>query len=265
MSQYVLRGGSDGKKRLAILARAFANTTARLLKEAGLGPGMTCLDLGCGGGDVTLELARAVGPEGRVVGIDADPVTIELDRQDAARLGLDNVEFRPLDIKDWRDDARYDLIYCRFVLTHLSDPASIVRRMRSAVRPGGVVVLEDIDIQGHFCYPVCHAFDEYVRLYIEVVRRRGADPFIGLKLHSLLLDTGWQAPSLSLVQPAYFSGECKQIPLLSLMYIRESVLVEGLAAPAEFDQIVNELATYTDDPRSTIGYPRVFQTWARQE
>ena len=265
MSRYVLRGGSEGKKRLAIMARAFAGTTTRLLTDAGLRPGMTCLDLGCGGGDVTLELARAVGPEGRVVGIDADPVTIELARQDAARLGLDNIEFRSLDIKDWRDESRYDLIYCRFVLTHLDDPAIVVRRMRSAVRPGGIVVLEDIDIHGHFCYPACHAFDEYVRLYISVVTRRGADPFIGPKLHSLLLDAGWQSPSLSLVQPAFFSGDCKQVPLLSLMYIRESVLAEELATPSEFDRLVDALASYTEDPRSTIGYPRVFQAWGREK
>ncbi len=54
MARYIIRGGVEGKKRLEVLARVMWPTTARVLQEAGLAPGMTCLDLGCGGGDVTL-------------------------------------------------------------------------------------------------------------------------------------------------------------------------------------------------------------------
>lgn len=265
MGQYVLRGGAEGKKRLEILACAFASSTMRLLDSVGLNAGMTCLDLGCGGGDVTLELARMVGPEGRVVGIDADQVTLDLAGQDAVRRGLGNVEFRPANIAEWSEDSVYDLIYCRFVLTHMSDPASVVGRMLRAVRPGGTLVVEDIDFQGHFCYPGCHAFDEYLRLYRAVVTRRSGDAEIGPKLYPLLLDAGVQSPILGLAQPVYFSGDCKLVPLLTLVSIRDAVLDERLATPEEYDPLIDELAAFTEDPRTTIGYPRVFQVWGQRK
>lgn len=265
MSQYVLRGGVEGKKRLEILARAFAESTARVLNDAGLERGMTCLDLGCGGGDVTLELARVVGPEGRVVGLDADHVKLNLANQDARSRGLENVDFRAIDIDEWNEDSVYDLVYCRFVLTHVSDPAELVRRILRAVRPGGVVVVEDIEFQGHFCYPACGAFDEYMRLYRAVVTRRQGDAEIGPKLYSMLLNAGLQSPTIRLVQPIYFSGDCKLVPLLTLMSMRDAVLAEALATPEEYDPLIGELAAFTDDTRTTISYPRVFQVWGRRD
>ena len=70
-----------------MISQALASSTAALLDAAGVREGMRCLDLGCGGGDVTLALARLVGPSGVVVGIDMDAVKIELAQQDRARPG----------------------------------------------------------------------------------------------------------------------------------------------------------------------------------
>lgn len=72
MARYIIRGGVEGKRRLEVVARVMWPTTSRVLAEAGLAPGMRCLDLGCGGGDVTLQLATSVGPLGQVIGIDMD-------------------------------------------------------------------------------------------------------------------------------------------------------------------------------------------------
>ena len=66
-----------------MVSQALEPSTAALLDGAGVREGMRCLDLGCGGGDVTLALARLVGPSGRVIGIDMDAVEIELAQQDA--------------------------------------------------------------------------------------------------------------------------------------------------------------------------------------
>lgn len=85
---YIIRGGLEDRERLELLARVLWPTTSRLLAEAGLTPGMTCLDLGCGGGDVTRQLAISVGPQGQVIGVDMDEKKLDLARQTAARLGL---------------------------------------------------------------------------------------------------------------------------------------------------------------------------------
>src|SRR5262245_13085784 len=99
-SHYVLRGGVEGRERLRLLSRVMGPATLGLLQRVGLRPGMACLDLGCGGGDVTLELARAVGPSGRVVGMDIDGTKLELARREAEARQLGNVEFRQSEVGD---------------------------------------------------------------------------------------------------------------------------------------------------------------------
>ena len=90
----MIRGGSDGYTRLQVLARARRADTVELLRRAGLLPGMRCLDLGCGGGEVSFELASLAGVSGSVVGIDMDEVKLALAREAATGRGFANVEFR---------------------------------------------------------------------------------------------------------------------------------------------------------------------------
>jgi 2-polyprenyl-3-methyl-5-hydroxy-6-metoxy-1,4-benzoquinol methylase len=72
MEGYVIRGGSEGYNRLLLLARASWPDTAALFSRAGIRSGMKCIDLGCGGGEVTIEMARLVEPGGSVMGVDMD-------------------------------------------------------------------------------------------------------------------------------------------------------------------------------------------------
>lgn len=87
MERHVIRGDERGDQRLQILARCWRPTTAALFDRVGLAPGMRCLDLGCGSGHVSVELARRVGPDGSVVGIDMDAVTLALAGESAAKSG----------------------------------------------------------------------------------------------------------------------------------------------------------------------------------
>jgi ubiquinone/menaquinone biosynthesis C-methylase UbiE len=74
MERYVLRGGRWGYDRLQLLARVRRPYTLELLSLAGLRSGMRCVDLGCGGGEGTFELAEMTGPGGFVTGVDMDEV-----------------------------------------------------------------------------------------------------------------------------------------------------------------------------------------------
>src|SRR5262245_4411509 len=121
---YIIRGGVPGRERLRLLSRVLRPTTLALFERVGVRPGMACLDVGCGGGDVTFDLARAVGPEGRVVGIDLDGAKLDLARQEAGEQGLGNVEFRRADVTADDLDGSFDVVYARFLLTHLRDPAA---------------------------------------------------------------------------------------------------------------------------------------------
>jgi ubiquinone/menaquinone biosynthesis C-methylase UbiE len=127
--RYIIRGGLEGRERLRVLARAMHPTTAALFDRIGIGPGMTCLDVGCGGGDVTCELARRTAPGGRAVGIDMDGTKLATARDEAeAHAGL-TVEYREGDVLTTDIAPEYDVIYVRFLLTHMADPGATTTRI----------------------------------------------------------------------------------------------------------------------------------------
>ena len=173
--RYVIRGGAAGYDRLLLLARNRWPDTKALFERVGLSPGMRCIDVGCGGGAVTLEIARMVYPGGSVVGIDMDSVKLDLARKTASDRGVVNVEFRSSLVQDWEERSAYDLVYCRTVLQHVPEPIPLLRRMWAAARTGGRVIVEDADFDGWCCHPPNEGFDFFVRAYAEVIRRRGGD------------------------------------------------------------------------------------------
>src|SRR5215467_730581 len=200
-SSYAIRGGIEGRERLKLLSRIMQASTMSLLDRAALAPGMKCFDIGCGSGDVSIELARRVGPHGHVTGVDIDATKVELARAEAAELKIPNVDFRVLDICEDDPGSTFDLVYARFLLTHLRDPAGVVGAIKRVLKPGGLVILEDIDFSGHFVYPESAAFNRYHELYCTVVSRRGGNPNIGPHLPLLLQQNGFADIKLMIVQP----------------------------------------------------------------
>ena len=258
---YVIRGGDEGIRRLAILSEVLWPTTRRLLERAGIRAGMACLDLGSGAGEVTMAMADLVGAGGKAVGIEFERVKASAAERKAAGRNVSNVEFRVGDVTHWYEDSAYDLIYARFLLTHLRDPARLVSGMRQALRPGGVAIVEDIDFNGNVCSPPCEAFDEYVRLYQEVVRHRGGDANIGPRLPSLLMDAGFADVHVDLVQPVFMTGIGKQLAPLTFEFIIDSLVADGLASEANLRAELAALEAFTNDPRTLISLPRIFQAW----
>jgi 2-polyprenyl-3-methyl-5-hydroxy-6-metoxy-1,4-benzoquinol methylase len=258
---YVIRGGLEGRERLRIIARILQPSTLSLMGCVGLTTGMACLDAGCGGGDVSFELARLIGPRGRVLGLDFDTAKVDLATREAAEQRLGNVEFQHADIFEKELAPEFDAVYTRFLLTHLRHPAEALARMRAALRPGGVVIVEDIDFAAHFCYPHSSAFNRYMELYIQVVQRRGGDPYIGPRLPELLLDAGFERVQLQIIQPAGLDGEVKLIAPLTMENIVDAVVAEGLASRAETDHVIEELYALAQNPRTVVSLPRIVQAW----
>jgi SAM-dependent methyltransferase len=263
-ASYVFRGGAEGKARLRIISDALWPTTLDLLTRAGIHPGMACLDVGCGGGHVTLEMARLVGPTGAVTGIDRDAVAIQLVQQAAEQQRLANTRLLTLDVAQLDFKAQFDLVYARLLLTHLTDPANALQRMREATKPGGVIVVEDIDHSGSFSYPECPAVKRFVSLYNQAVRLKGADPEIGPKLPALFRQVGLPDLHLSHVQPVFVEGDIKGIHQINLQNIAPAVMAAGLATEAEINALLSELDAFVQDPETLVSAPHIFQVWAHR-
>lgn len=260
----MIRGGQWGYERLQVLARSWLPTTSELLDRAAAGPGLTCLDLGCGGGDVTFELARRVGPAGRVTGIDMDQVKLDLARRAAAARGLGNVEFRAQNVHEWAEPGGYDLVYCRNFLQHLSRPVEVLRTMWEAVAVGGAIVVEDADFEGSFCDPPNEGFAFWVEAYQRVLERHGGDPLVGRKLHRYFPEAGIPAPELTVVQRADVTGEAKTLPYSTVEATAEAIIADRVASADQVSAALASLAAFAADPRSVCGSPRIFQAWSRR-
>jgi SAM-dependent methyltransferase len=111
------------------------------LNRLGLGPGWRCLDVGAGGGDVSVALAEMVGRDGRVYAVDSDP----LSRDEVAHSAAAHTQVIALTQagEDLILPEKVDLAFCRFLLLHVLDPAVVVRRMAAVVKPGSWVVAQE--------------------------------------------------------------------------------------------------------------------------
>ncbi|MGQ0620750.1 MAG: class I SAM-dependent methyltransferase [Panacagrimonas sp.] len=261
LDHYVIRGGVEGRERLQLLCRVLRPTTLALLERLRVPGDATCLDVGCGAGGVTLDIAQVVAPRGHAVGTDIDEVKLELARGEASDQGVTNIEYRKGDAGASLGSAEFDLVYARFLLTHLSDPAACIARMRDAVKPGGMVVVEDIDSTGYFSYPESAALLRYVELYSAAVFARGGDPNIGPRLPVLLLHAGLERIGMNVIQPAGLEGEFKLMNPVTMQSIADAVVQEGLATSGEIETLVAELYELARDTRTVVSIPRIVQAW----
>jgi len=263
-AHYVIRGGEAGRERLRLLSRVMHASTSALLDRLALVDGDRCLDAGCGGGDVTLEIARRVAPGGAAVGLDLDEVKLAMARDESRRASAPNVSFVQGDVAAVPGAGGYDAVYARFLLTHLRDPLAAVRAFHDALRPGGRLAVEDIDFDGCFAWPDSAAHRRYWGLYCTSVRRRGGDPCIGPRLPALLREAGFEVQGVAVAQPVGVRGEVKQVSTLTLENIAEVAIAEGLATREEIDRLLLDMVAYAQDESTLCGLPRIVQAWARR-
>ena len=114
---------------------------ATALDRLGLREGWRCVDVGAGGGDVSVALAEVVGRDGRIYAVDSDPAA----RDHAARAAAAHTQVIALTQagEDLTLPEPVDLAFCRFVLMHVVEPVVVLQRMAAAVRTGGWVVAQE--------------------------------------------------------------------------------------------------------------------------
>jgi ubiquinone/menaquinone biosynthesis C-methylase UbiE len=139
-----------------------------------LQPGLSVVDIGCGPGTITIDLARLVAP-GPVLGIDSSADVVA--QAAAVAAGLANLEFDVGDVYELdAADNSFDVVHAHQVLQHLTYPVVALREMRRVCRPGGVVAARDADYGSMSWYPRVPALDDWMALYQQVARSNAAEP-----------------------------------------------------------------------------------------
>lgn len=157
-----------------------------------LAPGMRVLDCGCGPGSLTCDIAGEVIP-GEVIGLDAATSQVELARERAARLGVDNVRFQAGDVYALPfESGELDAVFSHALLEHLSDPVAAMREFHRVLKPGGTVGVRTPD-WGAFLYaPETPEFLEAIRCFTDRQNANGGDVRCGHKLRGYALQAGFE-------------------------------------------------------------------------
>jgi SAM-dependent methyltransferase len=194
MATYPFADRSAEYERLIQQGSIFDLLTRKLLEASGLGPGMRVLDIGTGAGNVARLAAEIVGPRGHVTAVDADPAAVEIAR---AHNTSPTVEFRVADAHtlDGIGDG-FDAVTGRLVLMYLSNPAAALRTAAARVRPGGLVIMEECDLEYLWASPQTTLWTQVRSWLLEALEKARVETRMGPALFTLFGEAGLPSPQL---------------------------------------------------------------------
>jgi ubiquinone/menaquinone biosynthesis C-methylase UbiE len=201
---YVMGRTDAEARRLQLQARLYDRITRCFLADAGLAAGMTVLDVGSGAGDVAFAAADLVGPSGRVVGVDANPLVLEMARTRAQAEGRNNVVFVAGDCRTAALGDDFDAAVGRLVLMYTGDVTESLQAIADRVKPGGVVAFAEADFSSVLGYT--HAGSDGVnRSLWEWAERAfacaGVHTAMAAQLNRAFLAVGLGVPEMTLQAP----------------------------------------------------------------
>ncbi len=195
-AEYLLGVNAGELERLQFQHSVWKQVTDQFLDRLGVGPGWRCLDVGAGPGFVTFDLRERVGTAGEVLALEPSPMYANWLASEVRRRGLDRVQCVQSRVEEAKLPAgHFDLVYARWVMSFVRDHEAFVRPLVDALRPGGVIAVQDYYYEGLSLFPRGGAFDrmpDAVRAYYS---GGGGDPFVAGALPAVFRRLG-----LSLVE-----------------------------------------------------------------
>jgi ubiquinone/menaquinone biosynthesis C-methylase UbiE len=260
-------GSSEGESaRLQQQANELAPDSAALLDRAGVRPGQSAIDLGCGPRGILDLLAARVSPGGRVVGLDADPAHTAMAARFVSDQRLNGVEVVTADARHTGlPSGSFDLVHARTLLVNVPDPAHVVAEMVRLAKPGGMVAVAEPDTEHALCYPPDPAFDRIRQIFSVAFSRNGADPAIGRRVPELFRQAGLADVQVESRTQMYPPGNSRRTVRLDLVRaMRPQIMEMGLTSAAELDELDEAARPHLEDPRTVIMSGLLFLVWGRK-
>jgi SAM-dependent methyltransferase len=263
-SEYVLATGDRAVGRLQLLHNIYSPAGKRALLKAGLRPGMRVADFGCGTGATTRLLAEIVGEEGQVTGIDLHEPQLVQAGNLCTQSGHRNVSLCRADACDTGlPGETFDVVYCRFLLIHLPDPAACLWEMRRVLKRGGLIFVEDGDLSTAGSVPPS-PLDETGRLFAQLGPRKGVDYLLGRNLYHMVKSAGFDDVEIEIHQPAIPRGENRAFLKWSVEEAGRGFIDAGLLTPGQLELLLQGMQSAMDNPDVLVLTPRMSLVWARK-
>jgi ubiquinone/menaquinone biosynthesis C-methylase UbiE len=253
---YVLATGDRGAARLELLDEVYGASTRAACEERGLAEGWRVADIGCGTGQVSCWFGERVGPSGRVSALDVSADQLAFGRARAVTSGLHNVTFVEGSVYEpGLPRGAFDLAFCRFLLCHLQRPADALAQMAALLRPGGVLVVQDMVMSSMFTDPPTRTYARFVELAAQVGEALGVDYDIGRKLFGMFRMLGLGDLSASVCQPSLATGEAKRLWEYTFLEAAPGAIAAGIWTKHEIDELIAEFAAIGEDESTLVVQP----------
>ena len=268
VSSYSL-GATDAElRRLIHLASHEEDRVVDACRRAGIGPGATVVDLGCGPLGALAALAGVVGSDGTVIGIDANAHALERARSLLPELRLVQADVNELS-HEQLGAGRVDLAYSRLMLLHQADPARVLGRIAALLHPGGMMIAhEPSDLPSHApaSEPHVPAMTRVWELVIAAARARGARTDFGRRGRAYLEEAGFTVESHRAYVVHYPPDIGYDIPRVALGSLRPVLVQHGLASDDELARVNRELeeAKHRTDVQ-WVSSPLMFEWIAKKQ
>ncbi|CAJ2500590.1 Uu.00g034430.m01.CDS01 [Anthostomella pinea] len=215
----------------------------------------TILDIGCGPGTITADLAELV-PEGKVTGVDFSESVLDQAHALTQDRGITNCVFETLDANGlpYADDM-FDVVFCHQVLQHVGDPIGILKEMQRVAKPGGIVAAREADYKSFAWYPEPEGLEQWGEFYQKTARACGGEPNAGRYVRSWARGAGFVDANLQSSWSSWF-------------YIGDSARNWGeswtdRALKSDFARNVLEHSVGTQQDLENIS--RAWKQWATEE
>ena len=265
MSRYIYDPNLESERdRIQSLQAATDPETIRVLESIGISPGWRCLEVGGGGGSIARWLAERVGPEGGVVVTDLNTRFLD-------ELEVPNIEVRQHDVvNDDLEVDTYDLVHSRFLLEHLPERDEVLDKLIAAARPGGWIVMEDVDFQSAISadpeqmtvYPpeLAEAVAKVRGGMLTGMRANGIDPEYGRRLPAELEKRGLlDVEARGVFRTVRGGSPQARIGRIGLAQMKERFISQGVLTEDDFEKADRALS----DPGTLSTAPVLMSAWGR--
>jgi SAM-dependent methyltransferase len=269
LQEYSLQRSALEYDRLRGQARMWESAAEAVLDRIGLQPGATCRDAGCGPGETMRLLARRVGPQGVVTGIDVDAPLGAVTERSLHAEGCPQVRFVAAELTGDEPvpGGPYDLVYARLLLFHLPQRVAVLARLWDAVAPGGVLVVQDYDLGSIDVVPPLAAVGEVRRVISETFLALGCDIRAGFHLSQLFAEAGLGAPDgtdvAGRIEPL---ATGRRILSATLSSVLPAALARGVTDEADADATLAGLARDAERcPDASLFWPLMLSAWKHKD
>jgi SAM-dependent methyltransferase len=199
LNEYVLGTHDEEISRLGVQHRVWRPRVLDAWNRAGFSAGQTILDIGCGPGYASIDLAEIAGPSGQIIAIDKSARFLGTLEATQRQLGLTNISRFELDLNESDlPSLRADAAWARWVFAFVRHPHELIKRAACALKPGGIFVLHEyFDYATWRMAPRSYELEEYVQAVMKSWRDEGGEPDIALDLPAWLADLGFELRELN--------------------------------------------------------------------